>query len=243
MVLLDKTLIEDELFEAKFCCDVSKCKGACCTFPGEYGAPLLESEIQFLEDCYPIVKKYLSQKSIDYIEYNGMYEGRANYRTTVCIDKCDCVFVYYEGDIALCAIEKAYLNGEITFRKPISCHLYPIRVKKFGNELLHYSQIDECQAAREKGEKENIPLFDSLESSLKRKFGERWYELLQEYIKERNASKCAGNSHCNTNKNSNNTDNTNKTNNTNCCANSKTNTTNDFWNNASVNKSPNNNNK
>lgn len=189
MVLFDKTLIEDELFEAKFCCDVSKCKGACCTFPGEYGAPLLESEIQFLEDTYPIVKKYLSQKSIDYIEYNGMYEGRVNYRTTVCIDKCDCVFVYYEGDIALCAIEKAYLNGEITFRKPISCHLYPIRVKKFGNELLHYSQIDECQCAREKGENENIPLFDSLKESLVRKYGERWYDMLQEYIKERNESK------------------------------------------------------
>ncbi len=182
MILVDNILVEEDLFEAKFCCDLQKCKGACCTFPGEYGAPLLEAEIELIEQNFPAITKYLSEKSKQYIEENGMYEGRENYRTTVCIDKRDCVFVYYDGELALCAFEKAYLNGEIKFRKPISCHLYPIRVKKFGNELLHYSQIEECKDAREKGEREDIPLFDSLEEALRRKFGDEWVALLKEYI-------------------------------------------------------------
>lgn len=186
MVEIDKILIDDEVIEARFCCDLQKCKGACCTFPGEYGAPLLEEETGLIESNYPKIKKYLSEKSKNYIEEQGLYEGRENYRTTVCIDKRDCVFVYYDNDVALCAFEKAFLNGEIDFRKPISCHLYPIRIKKFGSDLLYYSRIEECTDAVIKGESENIPLLKSLEVSLRRRFGDEWYDKLINYLKSKN---------------------------------------------------------
>ncbi len=182
MILVNDTIMEEQLLRAKFCCDLEKCKGACCTFPGEYGAPLLESEIPLLEDNYPKIKKYLSEKSIFYIENQGMYEGRAGYRTTNCINKRDCVFVYYEGDIAFCAYEKAYLAGEIEFRKPLSCHLFPIRVKKFGGDALYYCEIDECCDAVKKGENENILMIDSLKVALTRAYGEEWYDTLKQYI-------------------------------------------------------------
>ncbi len=182
MTIINDILIDEDIFATKFCCDIEKCKGACCTFPGEYGAPLLESEIQLLEDNYPKIKKYLSDRSIYYIENQGMYEGRAGYRTTVCINKRDCVFVYYEGEVALCAYEKAYLAGEIDFRKPLSCHLFPIRVKKFGGDALYYCQIDECNDAVEKGENENILMIDSLKTALVRAYGEQWYDTVKQYL-------------------------------------------------------------
>lgn len=153
MILLDNVFLEEDVLSAKFKCDLSKCKGACCTFEGDLGAPLLEKEILELEKYYPVIKKYLSPKSIEYINEFGLYEGNPFSRTTVCINHRDCVFVYYENGIALCAYEKAYLSGEIPFRKPISCHLFPVRVKLWGRPLLHYCEIDECKCAVKCGKK------------------------------------------------------------------------------------------
>ncbi len=187
MILLENILIEDDLLEAKFCCDLQKCKGACCTFYGEYGAPLLEEEIEQIEINYPKIKKYLSEKSIYYIQEKGLYEGKHNHKTTMCINNRDCVFVFYEDGIALCAFEKAFLNNEIDFRKPISCHLYPIRVRQISNNMIYYSQIDECKDAVEKGEKENIALISSLEIPLRRRFGNKWYEILKQYLENNNS--------------------------------------------------------
>jgi hypothetical protein len=184
MVMIDEVLMDDDVLTAKFACDIRVCKGACCTFPGEFGAPLLDLELPILEDYYPKIQKYLSGKSKKYIEKHGMFEGAKGARTTVCIDKRDCVFVYYENDLALCAYEKAFLEGEIPFRKPISCHLFPIRVKNFGGNFLHYVEIEECECARKRGDKENIPLYVSLEEALVRAYGEDWYSTLKNYIKE-----------------------------------------------------------
>ena len=182
MILLDNIYLEEEVLTAKFKCDLDKCKGACCTFPGDLGAPVLESEVSLLEEYYPKIKKYLSQKSIDYIEKFGLYEGNPFSRTTVCINHCDCVFVYYEGDVALCAYEKAYLAGEIPFRKPISCHLFPIRVKLFGRPLLHYCHIEECLCAVKCGKADNTLMVNSVKDALIRSFGEKWFAELQDYI-------------------------------------------------------------
>jgi hypothetical protein len=184
MVLIDEILIDEELLTEKFCCNLEACKGACCTFPGEFGAPVLDEEKALIEAYYPYVKKYLSKKSIDYIEYNGLVEGRKGNLTTVCINKRDCVLVYYEGKIAFCALEKAFKSGEIPFRKPLSCHLFPIRVKNFGGKYLYYSVIDECKPAKTFGEKNNILLLDSLKDSIVRAYGEQWYSFLKSYIEQ-----------------------------------------------------------
>ncbi len=184
MVLIEDILLEEEILKEKFCCDLQACKGACCTFPGEYGAPLLDEEQALIEKYYPLIEKYLSAKSKDYIQKYGMLEGKSGSLSTVCIYKRDCVFVYYEGDIAYCAYEKAYLMGDIPFRKPLSCHLFPIRVRNFGGKFLYYSQIDECRPALKNGEKNNIYLVDSLSEALIRAYGKEWVDTVKEYIKE-----------------------------------------------------------
>lgn len=96
-------------------------------------------------------------------------------RSVACIDDADCVFVYYENSVAKCAIEKAYHNGESDFRKPLSCHLFPIRIADFGGPYLHYEQIEECEPGRELGARLGIPMVESLKDSLVRAFGEKAY--------------------------------------------------------------------
>lgn len=184
MIQIDNILIDEDIVKAKFSCDLKKCKGACCTFPGEYGAPLLDSEIAQIEKALPEAKKYLSPKSLKVLEQDGFFEGSDGDYSTVCIDKKDCVLVFYEGDVAKCALEKAFFDGKAEFRKPISCHLFPIRVGSFGGSYLYYEKISECEPAKEKGKAEEIPLYESLKDSLTRSFGEKWYSKLDSYIKE-----------------------------------------------------------
>ena len=141
LILFDDKLIDEDIFKKKFACDLKKCKGACCTFYGDFGAPVLDNEVKIIEAFYPIVKKYLSMRSVNYIENKGMIEGSPENYTTVCIDKKECVFVYWEDGIAFCAIEKAYLKGEIDFRKPLSCHLFPIREASWSRNKLSLIHI------------------------------------------------------------------------------------------------------
>lgn len=183
MLLIENLLVEKEVTEAKFCCDLDKCKGACCTFPGETGAPLLDEEVRLCDESFPIVREFLSERNIKFIDENGTWEGKQGHYSTKCINNTDCVFVYWDGDIAKCAIEKAYFLGMTKFRKPLSCHLYPIRVSKFGMNYLYYSQIEECDPARKKGTQENIPLYVSLKDALIRAYGKDWYEIFASYCK------------------------------------------------------------
>src|SRR6185295_20146591 len=132
MFKIENILIDEEVLEAKFSCDLKECKGACCTFPGENGAPLQENEINDIKRIFPVAKKYLSKRSLDLISNEGFFVEKNGEYSTNCIEKKDCVFVYYEGDVAKCSIEKAYFNDNTNFRKPISCHLFPIRVGDFG---------------------------------------------------------------------------------------------------------------
>jgi hypothetical protein len=184
MLILDDIYVEDDILTTFFSCDINKCKGACCTFYGDWGAPLADHEIGIMQKHFDTISKYLSYRSIQTIKKNGFYEGKPGDYTTVCINKKDCVFVYYNDDIAYCAYETAYLEGKIDFRKPISCHLYPIRVSSHNhNKYLYYQRIDECINAREKGNLKKISLFTTVEEALTRAFGKKWTNDLKEVIK------------------------------------------------------------
>lgn len=186
MILIDKVLINEDVFSSNFSCDLKKCKGACCTFQGDSGAPVTKDEINQIKKLFPIFKKYLNDKSLEYIKKNGFWEEDGDSFGLKCINDRDCVFVYYEDDIAKCAIEKSYHNNEINFRKPLSCHLFPIRIGNYGGDLLHYEQFQECEPGRENGEKNNISLIRSLKSALIRKYDEDFYNKLELYLEIQN---------------------------------------------------------
>lgn len=179
MILIEEIGVDKSIVQNNFLCDLNKCKGACCTFEGEYGAPVLDEEVEAIRLSYPAAKKYLSERSIRVIEESGFVEGDAGNQTTVCIDRKDCVFVYYDGDIAKCALEKAYHEGENDFRKPISCHLFPVRIGNYGGIYMYYEQIKECKPAIQLGIKTNTKLYKMLEEPLIRAFGDEWFNKLE----------------------------------------------------------------
>ena len=180
MFIIAEAVLDDVVGTASFCCDLNKCKGACCTLPGGRGAPLEDDEVLELQKAYPIARQYLSQRSVDAIEAQGMVEGSAGSFATTCIEKRDCVFVYYDGDIAKCSLERAYEEGKTDWRKPLSCHLFPIRIRSFGQDFIRYEQIDECEPGRVLGGVQHVKLHDFLKEPLTRKYGEAWY---QEFLK------------------------------------------------------------
>lgn len=174
--MLEHFLIDENIPRTRFACDLERCKGACCTMPGQRGAPLLDEEVEEIEKAYPIVKKYLSFRHNDTIEERGLIQGRNGDHTTQVIDRRACVFAIFENDIAKCAFEKAYQNHEISWHKPLSCHLFPIRVAPGSPERLRFEEIAECRPALERGAKEQVLLTEFLRSPLRRAYGEQWYE-------------------------------------------------------------------
>ncbi len=175
-------LIRNEIAEIRFACDLAKCKGACCTIESEFGAPLLEEEVDKIENILDVVKNYLPDKHKKAIEEFGFYELKHDELMTTSVNNKACVFVYYENSIAKCGIEKAFLDGKVKFRKPISCHLFPIRVSKFGGDVLRFEKFSECSHAIENGAKNNIKLIDFCKDALERLYGKKWYSLLKEII-------------------------------------------------------------
>jgi len=180
MFIIAETLIDREIPRAHFSCDVQSCKGACCSIEGGRGAPLEEAEIAEITTAFPVIRKYLSQEHLRVMDKSGLFEGPVGSRATVCVDQKACVFAYFEDGIARCSIERGYLNGEIAWRKPISCHLFPIRVSRFGPDVLRYEKIDECRAGRAKGEGDGTTLVEFLKDPLVRKYGKQWYDSFHE---------------------------------------------------------------
>jgi len=176
---LDGVLINSELSDIRFTCNLDKCKGACCTLESEYGAPLNPEEIPEIEKILEIVNKYLPEENIAEIKKNGFWEAYEDMLMTRTIDKRECVFVYYNDGIAKCAIEKAYFNKEIAFRKPISCHLFPIRISQMGGDILRYCEFSECDSALEFGKETNLNIIQFCRDSLIRKYGKKWYDKLK----------------------------------------------------------------
>ncbi len=176
MLEIQAIRVDDAVRSAKFRCDLEKCHGACCCIAGWRGAPLADDEVEEMLRAVPLASRFLSASHRAVLDAEGAFEGRPGDYATVCVDDRECVFVYYdERRIARCAFERAYEEGLTTWRKPISCHLFPIRVRGDGRETLHYEEIPECRDARTTGVAENVPLYDFLESPLKRKYGSSWY--------------------------------------------------------------------
>ena len=175
IIQIENISLGKEIAETRFACDLLKCKGACCTLESNYGAPLEEGEVEQISQILETLKEYLPEKHNNVIEKKGFFERKENKLMTMSVDNKACVFVNYEGEIAKCGIEKAYLDGKTNFRKPISCHLFPVRVEDFDGDVLRYEKFDECSPAVEKGEEENIRLIDFLQASLIRKYGQKWF--------------------------------------------------------------------
>jgi hypothetical protein len=179
MIQIDNVLVSDELKDTFFSCDLSACHGDCCV-EGDAGAPLEEEEISILEDYIDFIKPYMTKEGIEVIEKLGVfdYDAEGEYVTPL-VNNRECAFVYVENGISFCAIEKAWLNKEIPFQKPISCHLYPVRLSKVGEfTAVNYHKWSVCAPALIKGKKEGVPLYRYLKDPLVRKFGEAWYEKL-----------------------------------------------------------------
>lgn len=178
MILVGDILVDERAATARFSCNTAKCKGACCTLEGGGGAPLTDEEAEIIRGIHEFVKPYLPEHSYK-IARNNPIDGTVGDYSTTCIDNRACCFVCYDSSgIARCSIEQAYLDGKISFRKPISCHLFPLRLGNFGGSYIYYEHFDECEPGREKGQIDNIYLLDELQIPLKRSFGERWTEEL-----------------------------------------------------------------
>jgi hypothetical protein len=182
LVSVDSVIINEDLFTSKFCCNLAECKGICCCLKGGRGAPLRDDEIAILDEVLKKIKPSLPKESIDVINSSGFYEGSQGEYYINCINDADCIFVYYEEKIAKCAIERSFKKGEIEWRKPISCHLYPIRINNFGGDVLKYSKISECQPAVKHGKEKNVFILDFLKDPLIRNYGENWYNELKTYF-------------------------------------------------------------
>ena len=188
MLQIENSLVSLDLIENHFVCSLSKCKGACCVL-GDSGAPLEEEELDMLDEAYPHVKPYLKEESIKAIEEHGKWRVDSDGdKVTTLVDGKECAFVVFEKGIAACAIEKAFFDGKTPFRKPVSCHLYPVRLTKYSNYVaVNYHAWDICKPAVKSGSKLGVPLFVFLKEALVRKFGETWYLELElaarEYLK------------------------------------------------------------
>ncbi len=175
MFMIGEAVIEEQLSGEKFACDLQKCKGACCTLEGGRGAPLDDREVEEISKAFPAVRAFLAPRSLEVINAVGLVEGRPGDYATPCVESRECVYVYFEDGVARCSFDRAYREGKSRWQKPISCHLFPIRVRRFGQDFLRYEQIDECAAGRSRGVREDVPLFDFLKEPLTRKFGTAWY--------------------------------------------------------------------
>ncbi len=185
MFLIDNILVDEAIISTPFLCELNKCKGACCTIKGGQGAPMLDEEVELVKQAIKPASKYLTERSKAEIAKHGSYEGNPGDYTTRCIDDADCVFVFYEGDVAKCAIEKAYFEGRSEFRKPLSCHLFPVRLTDFNGAYLYYDKFDECAPALEYGTRQNVHIPETVKDALIRAFGAEWYAKLDMLVQDR----------------------------------------------------------
>ena len=178
MFQIDDTLVSLDVVERCFLCDLSHCKGQCCV-EGDSGAPLEEEELPKLQAVLPAAQAIIQKQGVAYIDEEGDL-------VTSIVHGKDCVFTCYDADgVCKCAIEKAYREGKSDFYKPISCHLYPIRITQYRDfKAVNYHRWAVCKAAELLGEREKLPVYRFLKEPLIRKFGQEWYEALDECAQE-----------------------------------------------------------
>ncbi|UOX34640.1 DUF3109 family protein [Flavobacterium sediminilitoris] len=180
MFQLNKTIVSEEILEKEFVCNLSACKGACC-IDGDAGAPLDKSETEILKEIYPKVKPFLRPEGIEAIEAQGAFitTEDGEFETTL-IEGKDCAYVIFDGKTALCGIEQAYNQGLIDWKKPVSCHLYPIRVKEYSDfAAVNYHKWHICSDACSLGKELEVPIYKFVKEALVRKFGQQWYDELE----------------------------------------------------------------
>jgi len=181
MIQIGKTLVSEDIIEKDFVCNLNACKGQCC-IDGDAGAPLEDDELQIMKDIYPKVKPFMRAEGIEQIEKQGVYTtNKDGEHETTLINKADCAYVIFnENNVALCAIEEAYNQGEIQWKKPVSCHLYPIRVREYTEfSGINYDRWSICDDACSLGAELQTPVYKFVKQALIRKFGEDWYNELE----------------------------------------------------------------
>lgn len=182
MFLIQNTLVSLDVLEKEFCCNLDTCHGCCC-IEGDAGAPITDEEEQQLTEALPILKKDMTKEAQAVVEQQGVsYLDESGEKVTSIVNNKDCVFARVDkSGWCYCLIEKAYKAGKIGFNKPISCHLYPIRLTHLNNGLtgVEYHRWDICHSARLLGKKLHIPIYQFLKEPLIRRFGQDWYDELE----------------------------------------------------------------
>jgi len=177
MIQIQHTLISDDLFEEQFICDLCKCKGQCCV-DGDSGAPITREEFIQINEILPAIWNDLSPKAQELINRQGIaYTDIDGELVTSIVNGEECVFTWFDADgVCKCVIDSAYREGRISVQKPVSCHLYPIRLHEYDDfTAVNYHRWSVCRPATKKGKKEGVPLYQFLREPLIRKFGEEWY--------------------------------------------------------------------
>lgn len=181
MIEIDDKIVSADLLRECFACDLAQCKGICCV-EGNAGAPLEADEVDTLEEEYPRYRPYMTPEGIEAVERQGfmVVDPDGDY-TTPLVDDAECAFSCEENGITYCAIERAWKEGKTSFRKPISCHLYPIRLASFSNGSigLNYHRWEVCRPACECGKRLGIPVYRALKEPIVRRFGEDFYHQLE----------------------------------------------------------------
>lgn len=180
MIQIGDKIVSRDLFENHFVCHLEMCRGFCCVY-GDAGAPLEEKETLQLEDNIDKIIPFLREEGVKSVDEKGTwhYDDDGD-RVTPLMGKDDCAYSILDNGIARCAIETAYFSEAIDFRKPISCHLYPIRMNKVGNHIaLNYHRWDVCNPARKLGKEYNMPVFRFLKEAIERAFGEDFYKEME----------------------------------------------------------------
>lgn len=185
MIDIDDKIVSTDLLKECFACDLGQCKGICCV-EGNAGAPLDMEEVDILEEEFENFRPYMTEAGIKAIEEQGfmVIDCDGDY-TTPLVNDAECAYSYEENGTTFCAIEKAWREGKCNFQKPISCHLYPIRVAQFSNGTvgLNYHRWSVCRSAVECGKRLGIPVYKALKEPIIRRFGEAFYEQLEEAAK------------------------------------------------------------
>lgn len=186
MFQLGKTIVSEEILSNDFVCNLSACKGACCV-NGDAGAPLEPQETEILKDIYPKIKPFLRPEGIKAIEAQGTHiTNPFGEHETPLVDGYECAYVTFnDKGIALCGIEEAQNKGVIDWKKPVSCHLYPVRVKEYSEfAAVNYNRWDICDPACTLGAELQVPVYKFVKDALIRKFGEDWYAALESAAKK-----------------------------------------------------------
>ncbi|MCX6273139.1 MAG: DUF3109 family protein [Bacteroidetes bacterium] len=187
MFVIDESLVSDYLKTVKFCCDLPHCLGSCCV-EGDAGAPLEPEELKMIAENLDKLIEYMTLEGVQWVEKYGVSDfDPAGNLVTPLLEGKECAYAYFDGEIARCAMEKSFEAGQFPLKKPISCHLYPVRIKTYNTgDAVNYHQWHVCQPALVKGRNEEIPLYVFLKEALVRKYGQEWYDELVNQIEKKN---------------------------------------------------------